>query len=304
MMEIGFEFAAMACPCEIRLVGHHEQDVHSAARAGIEEVRRIEQKYSRYRSDSVLSNINAAAGANDPVRIDQETYGLLRLGGHLYHASEGRFDLTSGVLRRAWDYKTKKVPSQAQIDALMQLVGWSRVVLTPEHLHMPLQGMELDLGGIGKEYAADRAAELCQALGMVGGFVDLGGDIRAIGPRPDGSGWRFGIRDPFNESSLSGELTLTSGALATSGDYERGFEAGGKRYSHLLDARTGWPVTHWRSVSVAAPNALAAGMLATLSMLMGRRALELLEAEGSWFLAIEDPTLGDSTLTDKNIAIR
>ena len=282
MIEIGFEFTAMSCPCEIRVVGADEQQVHGAAQAGIDEVRRIEQKYSRYRPDSLLSRINAAAG-HDPVQIDQETHALLQLGGHLHRASGGRFDLTSGVLRRAWDFRTQRVPTQAQIDALLPLVGWGRVVMTPEHVRLPQRGMELDLGGLGKEYAADRAADMCLALGMVGGFVDLGGDIRVIGPRADGTGWRFGIRDPLNAGSLSGELTLTSGALATSGDYERGFEADGKWYGHLLDARSGWPVDHWRSVSVAAPTAVAAGMLATLGMLTGEQARTMLEAEGVWF---------------------
>jgi thiamine biosynthesis lipoprotein len=164
-------------------------------------------------------------------------------------------------------------------------VGWHRAEFDDRQVRLPIEGMELDLGGIGKEYAADRAADMCLALGMVGGFVDLGGDIRVIGPRADGTGWRFGIRDPLNAGSLSGELTLTSGALATSGDYERGFEADGKRYGHLLDARSGWPVDHWRSVSVAAPTAVAAGMLATLGMLMGEQARTMLEAEEVWFLA-------------------
>ena len=285
MIEIGFEFTAMSCPCEIRVVGADEQQVHGAAQAGIDEVRRIEQKYSRYRPDSLLSRINAAAG-HDPVQIDQETHALLQLGGHLHRASEGRFDLTSGVLRRAWDFRAKRVPTQAQIDALLPLVGWGCVVVSAEHVQLPQRGMELDLGGLGKEYAADRAADMCLALGMHGGFVDLGGDIRVIGPRADGTGWRFGIRDPLNAGSLSGELTLTSGALATSGDYERGFEVDGKRYGHLLDARSGWPVDHWRSVSVAAPTAVAAGMLATLGMLIGEQARTMLEAEEVWFLAL------------------
>lgn len=283
MVEIGFEFTAMSCPCEIRVVGADEQQVHGAARAGIEEVRRIEQKYSRYRPDSLLSRINAAAGGHNPVQIDEETHALMQLGGHLHRASEGRFDLTSGVLRRAWDFRARRVPSQAQIDALLPLVCWDRVSLGPEHMHLPRHGMELDLGGLGKEYAADRAADVCLALGMYGGFVDLGGDIRVIGPRPAGSGWCLGIRDPMNAGSISGELTLTSGAVATSGDYERGFVADGRHYSHLLDARTGWPVDHWRSVSVVAPTALSAGMLATLGMLMGETAPAILQAEGVWF---------------------
>ncbi|MFM8769085.1 MAG: FAD:protein FMN transferase, partial [Rubrivivax sp.] len=149
MIEIGFEFTAMSCPCEIRLVAADEQQAHTAAQAGINEVRRIEQKYSRYRPDSLLSRINLAAGEQCPVPIDEETHALLQLGGHLHRASEGRFDLTSGVLRRAWDFKAQKVPAQAQIDALLPLVGWGCVVVSPEHVRLPRRGMELDLGGLG-----------------------------------------------------------------------------------------------------------------------------------------------------------
>jgi FAD:protein FMN transferase len=285
MVEIGFEFTAMSCPCEIRLVGPDETRVEQAAKAGMQEVLRIEHKYSRYRPDSLLSCINAAAGQPQPFHIDEETAGLLQLGGQLHHASQGRFDLTSGVLRQAWDFKRGLRPEQAKLNELLRLVGWHQVELEARQVRLPIAGMELDLGGIGKEYAADRAAERCQAMGMVGGFVDLGGDIRVIGPRADGTGWRLGIRDPREEHKLLGELTLSQGALATSGDYERGFEVDGRRYGHLLDARTGWPVSHWSSVSVAAPNALAAGALATLGMLMGQPSQAMLQAQGVWFVA-------------------
>lgn len=284
MVEIGFEFTAMSCPCEIRLVGPDEAQVQQAAKAGMQEVQRIEHKYSRYRPDSLLSRINAAAGQPHPIPIDEETASLLQLGGQLHLASQGRFDLTSGVLRRAWDFKRGLLPKQATLDELLPLVDWHRVELEARQVRLPIAGMELDLGGIGKEYAADRAAERCQALGMVGGFVDLGGDIRVIGPRADGTGWRLGIRDPRDEQKLLGELTLAQGALATSGDYERGFQVEGRRYGHLLDARTGWSVSHWSSVSVAAPSALAAGALATLGMLIGEQAQAMLEAQQVWNL--------------------
>jgi thiamine biosynthesis lipoprotein len=286
MVELGFEFTAMASPCEIRLVGPNEARTRQAAQAGMEEVRRIERKYSRYRGDSLVSRINAAAGRAEPVAIDTETAALLELGGELHAASEGRFDLTSGVLRRAWDFTARRVPAQQEVDALLSFVGWRHVEKGPAQVRLARAGMELDLGGLGKEYAADRAAEACLSGGACGGFVDLGGDIRVIGPRADGSGWRMGIRDPSDSQALRGELSLDAGALATSGDYERGFELDGRRYNHLLDARTGWPVGHWRSVSVAAPTALAAGMLATLGMLWGEQAEERLRAEGVWYLLI------------------
>lgn len=284
MVEIGYEFTAMSCPCEIRLVGPNNALVEQAAQAGIQEVQRIERKYSRYRSDSLLSHINAAAGDPQPISIDTETANLLQFGAQLYQASEGRFDLTSGVLRRAWDFKRGRLPEPAQLERWLGLVGWHRVELQEQQVRLPTKGMELDLGGIGKEYAADCAAARCMAMGMTGGFVDLGGDIRVMGPRPDGLGWRLGIRDPQDGDQLLGEVTLTQGALATSGDYERGFEVNGQRYGHLLDARTGWPVNHWSSVSVAAPSALAAGALATLGMLLGEKAPKMLQAQGVWCL--------------------
>jgi thiamine biosynthesis lipoprotein len=130
--------------------------------------------------------------------------------------------------------------------------------------------MELDFGGLGKEYAADRAVEVCIDLGARHGFIDLGGDIRVIGPQPNGLPWRIGIRHPRDADQLVAEIELSNGALATSGDYERFMEVDGRRYCHILDPRTGWPAHGLSSVTVIADRCLVAGSLSTSAMLKGK----------------------------------
>lgn len=287
MIELGFAFGAMACDCEVRVVGDDEAMLQAAAREAIAEVRRIEGKYSRYRADSVVSRINAAAGRSLPEAVDAETEALLDLAGHLHAASGGRFDASAGVLRRAWDFRSARVPSAPELAALMPLVGWQHVDRPPGGVSLTRAGMELDFGGFGKEYAADRAAVMLIDAGVRGGFVNLGGDIRVAGPRADDAPWRFAIRHPREASSFIADVELTAGALATSGDYERCMVVDGRRYAHLLDATSGWPVSDWSSVSVVAASCTAAGALATLAMLAGADAPELLRAQGSWFLAVD-----------------
>jgi len=291
MDSYGFEFQAMSSACEVRLDGGDERVLAAAAQTAIAEVRRIEAKYSRYRADSIVSRINAAAGSGQAVDVDRETAALLDFAGQLCEASDGLFDITSGVLRRAWDFRAARVPQASELAALLPLIGWPKVRWQEPRIELPLAGMELDFGGFGKEYAADRAAEVLRAGGMAHGFVNLGGDIRVLGPRADGRPWRFGIQHPRRgEGQTIASVEMSSGALATSGDYERFFEQDGRRYCHILDPRTGWPVTAWMSFSVTAPACTAAGALSTIAMLKGDGALDFLATQGATFLAI-DPLL-------------
>jgi thiamine biosynthesis lipoprotein len=147
--------------------------------------------------------------------------------------------------------------------------------------------MELDFGGFGKEYAADRAAEALLALGVRHGYVNLAGDLRAFGPRSDGTAWSVGIQHPREHGAVVACIALKVGALATSGDYERFFERDGQRYCHILDPRTGRSVTHWRSISVLAPQAIVAGAVSTIAMLKQETGLAYLQASGFDFLAID-----------------
>ena len=262
-----FEFKAMASRCEVRLHAPDGATAQAWADAAIAEVRRIEAKYSRYRDDSVTTLINRAAGQS-PIAVDAETAGLIDFGAALHAQSEGRFDLTSGVLRRAWDFKSQRLPSQQQIDELLPLIGWSQVEWDGAAVRLPRTGMEVDFGGIGKEYAADRAGAVLLERGAVHGLVNLGGDVRIIGASPDGSPWRIAVQNPRAEPGETlARLDVAIGALATSGDYERYMIVDGRRYCHVMDPRTGWPVSAWQSISVVAPLAVAAGACATVAML-------------------------------------
>ncbi|KNZ33945.1 MAG: thiamine biosynthesis protein ApbE [Methylibium sp. NZG] len=282
----------MACDCEVRIAGLSRRKAEPLAKLAIAEVQRIESKFSRYRAASVVSRINASAGSGRSVEVDAETAHLLDFAATLHASSGGLFDATSGTLRKAWDFKAKRLPSAAQIDALLPLIGWQHVrwrngQWTGGRIELPIAGMELDFGGFGKEYAADRAATLLQQHGLRHGMVNLGGDIRLVGPRPDGQPWSLGIQHPRDETRLLATLALGDGALATSGDYERCFDLDGVRYCHVLNPRTGWPVQAWRSVSVIAPACLAAGALTTVAMLKGDAALEFLAGQGVGYLAVD-----------------
>jgi thiamine biosynthesis lipoprotein len=284
-------FRAMASEAEIRVLGRGGADDRAALEAAADEVRRIETQYSRYRDDSVVSRINAAAGSGKPVEVDDETAGLLDFAGQLYQLSDGLFDITSGVLRRAWDFSSGRVPEQRSLDDLLPLVGWNSVRRETRgkrnRVGLPIAGMELDFGGFGKEYAADRAAAVLTAAGLRHGFVNLGGDIRVIGPNHDGAGWTLGIRHPRLAQATVAGIEMSSGALATSGDYERYMDVDGRRYCHILDPRSGWPVACWQSVSVVAPVCLAAGALTTIAMLKQAAGLDFLHAQNAAFLAID-----------------
>ena len=288
-----YEFTAMASPCEIRLAGVPLAAAERLAHAAIAEVRRIEAKYSRYRSDSVLSLINAAAGQfGAGVVVDEETAQLLNFAANLFEMSDGLFDATSGVLRRAWDFKAARLPDQATLNALLPLIGWQHVSWDGKQIKLTRKSMELDFGGFGKEYAVDRAATLLEASSVKHGLINLGGDVRAIGPQLDGSAWQIGIRDPrdsrdpgdpglpaTNENRCFASLPLIHGAIATSGDYERFIEVDGQRYCHILNPKTGWPVSHWRSVSVVGTVCVLAGALSTIAMLKGSDAENFLKTE-------------------------
>jgi FAD:protein FMN transferase len=273
-----FSFAAMACQNELQFYWQDEASAHGVARDVIAEVQRIEAKYSRYRDDSTLTGINRSAGMAAST-VDAETAALLTYANACYSQSGGLFDITSGVLRRAWNFREPRIPTQLELDALLPLVGWQKLTWQNPVLWLPA-GMEIDFGGIGKEYAADRAGSVALERGIRHGFINLGGDIRVLGPHPDNTPWLIGITHPRKNNAVLASMAIPSGALATSGDYERFFELDGKRYSHILDPRTGYPVTGLQSVTVVGPLCTVAGSLCTIAMLKGN--------EGGSFLAVQE----------------
>ena len=281
------QFVAMASDCEVRLAGVSAARAQTLAALAIAEVRRIETKYSRYRPDSVVSQINAAAGHDAPVAIDSETAQLLAFATQLFQLSGGLFDATSGVLRHAWDFKVGRKPTAQQLADILPRIGWDHVQWNDQTARLLRKGMELDFGGFGKEYAADRAATLLAKEGAQHGWMNLGGDIRVIGPQPDGSPWSMGIRNPRRDDAVIASIPISSGALASSGDYERFFIEGEQRFCHILNPKTGWPAQHWQSISVIAPLCVAAGAMSTTAMLKGPDAIAFLEGQGVSYLAVD-----------------
>lgn len=257
----------MGSPCDIQLYAGSQAKARQVAERVVADVRRLEALYSRYRHDSFLSAINRVAASGGSIAVDEETAGLLNYAAACHQESDGLFDITSGILRRAWRLERGQLPDQAQIEALLEKVGWHHVRWMPPVLEFPVAGMEIDFGGVVKEYAVDRAAALCREAGVRHGLVNLGGDIRIVGPHPDGSPWRIGIRHPRRPGALIQTIPLHDGGLASSGDYERCIELDGVRYSHILNPRTGWPVNHLASVSVVGDLCVVAGSASTIAML-------------------------------------
>ena len=256
----------MGCPCELRFHTDTEAEFARAVRSCVTEVERFETKYSRYRPGSVTARINRAAGRT-PVSVDREAAALLHYAAVCHEQSDGLFDITAGVFRRVWHRRRRTLPSRGELDACIARVGWSKVQCSERSVYLPLKGMELDFGGVVKEYAADAVAALARNAGIRHGLVSLGGDICIVGPQPDGRPWPIGIVHPTRTDAAVATLALAEGALATSGGYERFVEIEGRRYSHLIDPRTGWPVEGLPSVSVVADQAVVAGSIATVASL-------------------------------------
>ena len=275
-----FPFPAMGSRCEVRLYARDEASASACAQAAIADVRRLDAKYSRYRADSITAEINRAAAAGGAIDVDAETATLLDYAATCFEQSDGLFDLTSGILREAWSADRRELPDTDTLQRLLACVGWSKVRWERPRLVFGVPGMEIDFGGVVKEYAADRAATLCAEGGFRHGLVDLGGDIKIVGPHPDGTPWVVGIQHPRNPEAVMATLDLFHGAIATSGDYERFVEIDGGRYSHILSPRTGMPARGLAGVSVAAPECVVAGSATTIAMLMEDRGPEWLEEVG------------------------
>ena len=261
------QFRAMGGPCRLRFGCADETLAAQAIAAAEAEVRRLEQKYSRYLPDSLTSAINAAAGAARAVPIDDETAAMLGFAHTLWEQSDGLFDLTAGILRRAWDFRSGRLPAQSAIDRLLPLIGWQRVQWDASSIRLPAAGMEIDFGGCVKEYACDSVGALLARHGVERGLVDLAGDMAAVGEGSVREPWPVGIRHPRRSGAAIATFSLAAGSLASSGDYERCVVVDGRRYGHILNPLTGWPVQGLAAVSIAAPQCLVAGGSATIAML-------------------------------------
>lgn len=278
-------YSAMASPCEVLVRCKSENEASSLASLAYIETMRIEQKFSRYRKDNIVHTINTANGK--PVQLDDETLHLVHYATKCYEISDGMFDITSGLLRKAWKFEGKEVsPNWELIESLMHKVGWHHAILNGHELRL-LSGMEIDFGGIGKEYAVDRIAQMLFNQCGVSLMVNFGGDIRAIRKIDDSEPWHIGIENPNVPGVSVKSIELLHGAVATSGNGYRHCFYKGKKLGHILNPKTGWPIDDTpQSVTVIADFCMEAGLLTTLAILHGKGAKEFLQNQNVQFHCI------------------
>ena len=280
-------FKAMGCPCEIRFFHRDDAEADRLADICLTEIRRLETKYSRYLPGSVTNRINDAAG-RDPVMVDQETSALLDYAQTCFDQSEGLFDITSGVLRHLWHDGLTDTPPLSEFQKWLAVVGWQKVHRTATSIALPLVRMEIDFGGVVKEYAADATLELLSQEGIRDCLVNLGGDIAVLGRLANGQPWEVGITHPELPGQVIACIQVGSGAITTSGGYERFISIGDKKFSHLINPVTGIPADNLQSVTVVAPKAIIAGSICTISMLQKEaEALDLLNGTNLPFLSVD-----------------
>jgi thiamine biosynthesis lipoprotein len=265
-------FPALGTQCEVQYAATGgETQAAVFEKAVVDWVTAFEAKFSRFRPDSLLSRINDAAG-REWVHVDAEAELMMKLCDTLFFMTQGIMDPTALPLIRLWNYKTDtpRIPTSAEIDVARALVGWRKVKRAPGKVFLPEKGMALDFGGFGKEYAVDMTAQIASEHGIVSALVDFGHDLRAIGAPPGRPAWHIGLEDPKAPGTAAGSLAIVGRGVASSGDYIRGFTIEGKRFGHIIDARSGRPVANGCVQStVVAANCLQAGVLSTTAFVLG-----------------------------------
>ena len=243
-------FRALGTDCEFQFVAGPGSQVGACVSAVVRWVESFEAKFTRFRDDSLVGRINASAGSGEWIPIDEEAERIFRTAGALCEMTGGLLDASALPLLRLWDYRAKHdtLPDDAAVAKARNLTGWRKVQLEKGRIRLPEPGMGIDLGGFGKEYAVDAAAEIIRQHGVGNFLVDFGHDVRVLGKPPDAPSWRIGVEDPRTPGKWWCVLALRDGGVATSGDYIRRFVRDGRRYGHIIDPRTGRPsmVRVWR----------------------------------------------------------
>ena len=265
------DFNALGTNCVIQFRLDDERSALEFAASALGWIGNFEAKFSRFRPDSIVSQVNRAAGGAW-VAVDAEMEHMLRLADDLHRRTNGILDPTLLPLQRVWDWKTAhlKLPTRAEVKAALDLTGWGKVQRQAGAVRLPQAGMGLDFGGFGKEYAVDYLARLARESGIKDALIDLGRDIFAMGGNGNHPFWHVGIEDGCHPGKCWGGLAVSDLAVSASGDYTRFFLHEGVRYGHILDPRTGWPVANgMRAVTVLAPSCLEAGVYSTAVFVLG-----------------------------------
>jgi len=266
-------FHAMGTQCDVQYCAP-SGDAQAAQfeRQAITWVNTFEAKYSRFKDDSLIGRINAAAG-KEWTAVDVEAEQFFKLCDTLQFMTQGVLDPTALPLIKLWNWKAvpPAIPGVKEIAAAKALVGWQKVQRKSGQIFLPQAGMALDFGGFGKEFAVDRVAQIGTECGLSAVLVDFGHDLRTMGLPPGRPAWHIGLEDPKKPGATAGSMAITANkAVASSGDYLRCFTREGRRYGHIIDPRTGWPVANGcLQATVVAPTCLQAGVLSTTAFVLG-----------------------------------
>ena len=277
-----FEYSQIAMGVRARIVMHatNQATAENAAKAAYDRIAKLEDVMSDYRPDSELMRLSAASGG-PAVKVSRELLFILRKSQELSKRSDGAFDVTIGPIVKLWRKSRKAgvMPPKAELAAARKLVGWRKMHVDPigSRIRLDTSGMQLDLGGIAKGYACDEAIRVLKANGIKSALIEMGGDIVVSGPPPGKKGWEIEVANadatgPFDELRMPDKLrmlTLSNAAVSSSGDTEQFVEIGGKRYSHIVDPRTGLGLTDRIAVTVIAPNGVTSDGLSTAISVLG-----------------------------------
>jgi FAD:protein FMN transferase len=258
---------------EISVVADNEAWAKTCIDAAVAEISRIEALLTTFRDDSQTNQINAQAGIA-PVKVDKEVFDLIKRALRISELTQGAFDLTYGSIdKRFWNFDTQMtaLPEPSVAQQSIRLINYKNVILDAENqtVFLKEQGMRIGFGGIGKGYAADKAKAILQNLGVKSGIVNASGDLITWGRQPNGENWTIGIANPDAKNKTFSHINISNMSIATSGNYEKYAIINGKKYSHTIDPKTGFPVSGIKSVSLLSPIAELADALATPVMVMG-----------------------------------
>jgi thiamine biosynthesis lipoprotein len=272
---------AMSTPVRLVFRARRELVANDFQRAALEWLALFEARYSRFQPDSIVSQINARAGG-DWLELDEEADAIFSLCDDMHGMTRQTFDAAMLPLLKLWNWKADpiRIPSEVEIQNALALCGWEKVLHRAREIRLPIVGMGIDLGGIGKEYAVDELMTLAGEHGLSDVMIDIGQDLRVRGHPPGKTVWMIGLEEPTEPGKCWTAVALKDHAVATSGDYFRSFTRNGKRYGHILDPRNGQPVRNGcQAVSVIAPNCVLAGVLSTAAFILGpEQGLELIKS--------------------------
>lgn len=281
-------FEAMASPCEILLRNLETEFCHRIAKMAYLETKRIENKFSRYIADNLVDKMNNSA--DQSVEIDRETFNLLQYAKNLFEVSDGLFDITSGVLRKIWKFApSSSPPTKSAIDNLLKNIGFNLISYDEKSFSMA-KDMQIDFGGIGKEYAVDQVAKIIEPLckkQLASFLVNFGGDLSATKFTEKDPAWIVGLESADNDGQPETVITLSNGSVATSGTSKRFLEYQGKRYGHILNPNTGYPIEGApRSITSFAASCVLAGSFSSLAMLQATQAENFLKEQEIKYICI------------------